>query len=115
MDLFGKKIGDLQENIAIGEDAITGTLNYIADYSGFSGDPSETSGNYLVLHATSDDGATISVTVTNPVTLEDDGIVVLRIRDKDSQTVTVVASKDGYATTTKVYSLTGLICNTQNG
>lgn len=54
------------------------------------------------------DDATITVKVTNPVTLDDDGIAVLKIADKNSQTITVVASKDGYDSVTKVYSLTGL-------
>lgn len=54
------------------------------------------------------DDAAITVKVTNPVTLDDDGIAVLKIADKNSQTITVVASKDGYDSVTKVYSLTGL-------
>ena len=55
-------------------------------------------------------GATIVVTVTNPVTLDPDGDIVLKIRDKSTQTVKVVASKVGYATVTKVFGLTGLTC-----
>lgn len=53
------------------------------------------------------------MTVTNPVVLDDDGIVVLRIADKSSQTITVVASKDGYDDVTKTYSLENLICEEQ--
>lgn len=110
-DLFGKTIGDLQSGITIGEDGITGTLKYVSDYTGFSGDVSLQSGNFLVLHSTTNhDGATITVTVTNPVTLDDDGIVVLRVADKDTQTVTISVSKEGYDTVTKVYSLSGLTC-----
>lgn len=116
VDLFGKTIGDLQDGVEVGEDAITGTLRYVDDYTGFSSKAEEQSGNYLVLHATADvEGATITVKVTNPVTLDDDGIVVLRIADKSSQTVTVVASKDGYESVTKEYSLTGLTCEIDNG
>lgn len=55
-------------------------------------------------------GATIVVTVTNPVTLDPDGDIVLKIRDKSTQTVKVVASKDGYSSVTKVFGLTGLTC-----
>lgn len=92
---------------------ITGTLHYVDDYTGF--DPSNPElqvGNYLVLHAdvVGVPNATISVKVTNPVTLDEDRTIVLHIADKDSQTVTVVASADGYATTTKVYSLRSLVC-----
>lgn len=112
MDLFGKTVSDLQNSVAIGSSAITGTLNYVDDYTGFSGNAAEQAGNYLVIHAETPgvDDATITVKVTNPVTLDEDGIVVLRIADKDSQTVTVVASKDGYESITKVYSLRDLVC-----
>lgn len=80
------------------------------DYTGFSSKVAEQSGNYIVIHADVPDvdDATITVKVTNPVTLDDDGIAVLKIADKNSQTITVVASKDGYDSVTKVYSLTGL-------
>ena len=84
-------------------------MKYVDDYTGFSGDPELQEGNYLVLHfATPDtEGTTITVTVTNPSVLDSDGIIVLRIRNKTTQTVTVVAEKDGQSTT-KVYRLTGL-------
>lgn len=115
-DLFGLTVSDLQSNVVIGKNAITGTLHYIDDYStAFSGDEAE--GNYLAIHASVPDvdDATISVKITNPVTLDPDGIFVGRIRDKDSQTITVVASKEGYESVTKVYDLSGLICETENG
>lgn len=84
----------------------------MSDYTGFSSDSSLTSGNYLVIHAEvpDEDDVTITVKVTNPVTLDSDGIVVLRIADKNSQTVTVVASKDGYEPVTKVFKLNDLVC-----
>lgn len=112
-DLLGKVVSDLQEDVVIGEDSIAGTLKYVASYPGFSSDPELSSGNYLVIHAEVPDveGVTVSVKVTNPVTLDEDGIAVLRIRDKDSQTVTVVASKEGYPSVTKVYDLGSLTCN----
>ena len=112
VDLFGKSVTDLQSNVSIGDDSITGTLKYVDDYTGFSGEISEQLGNYLAIHAEVPDvdDVTINVTLTNTVTLDDDGIVVLRIADKDSQTVTVVASKEGYPSVTKVYNLSGLTC-----
>ena len=111
-DLFGKTVSDLQSDIVIGSDEITGTLNYIDDYTGFSGDPSLQTGNFIAIHASVPDveGVTITVKVTNPVTLDDDGIAVLRIANKDSQTITVVASKDGSASVEKVFDLSGLTC-----
>ena len=111
-DLFGKSVNDLQSNVTIGRNSIRGTLKYVPDYTGFSSDTSLQSGNYLVIHADVPDveDVTITVKVTNPVTLDSDGIAVLRIADKNSQTVTVVASKDGYESVTKVYRLNDLVC-----
>lgn len=112
-DLFGKVASDLQEGITVGTSGITGTLKYVADYS--SAYPAGMdSGNYLVLHYGTGDvtGATITVEIvggtSGPVTLDPDGLHIARITDKNSQTLKVVASKEGYETTTRTFSLTGL-------
>ena len=91
---------------------ITGTLKYVDDYTGFSGDPALQEGNYIVFHAAvaGEDGVTITATMDNTSTLDEDGIGVFRVRDKSSQTLTIVASKEGYESVTKTYSLTGLTC-----
>ncbi len=113
VDLFGKVSSDLQENVAINGVAISGTLKYVDDYSSAYG-PGEDSGNYLVLQFDSEDEASISVEIINgtsgPVTLDEDGIWIGRIADKNSQTVKVVASKDDKSVT-KIYTLDGLTCN----
>ena len=87
-------------------------MKYVDNYTGFSGDPELQSGNFLALHFEVPElpEAEIEVTVTNPVVLDPDGIVVLRIRDKDTQTVTVVARAEGYSSVTRTYTLTGLTC-----
>lgn len=46
-DLLGKVVSDLQENMVISAGSILGTLHYVEDYTGFSGDPEEQEGNYL--------------------------------------------------------------------
>lgn len=71
------------------------------------------SGNYIALHAEvpGESDVTITVTITNPVTLDDDGIFVGRIADKSTQTITVVASKEGWPSVTKEFTLTGLTTN----
>lgn len=108
IDLLGKDCDDLQENIVIGDDAISGTLKYVTDYTGFSGDVSEQSGNYIVLKCESNkEDAVIQVTLTNPVTLDEDGIVILRVRDKDTQTITITATS-GNQTVTQIYALSEL-------
>ena len=73
----------------------------MSNYTGFSSKTSEQSGNYL-------DGVTITAKVSKTSTLDSDGIAVFRIANKDSQTLTVVASKEGYDSVTKVFSLSGL-------
>ena len=108
--MFGKDCDDLQSDIEVGSNSISGTLKYVSDYSSAFG-PGLDSGNYIALHAEANaPDATITVTVTNPVTLDSDGNMVLRIADKNSQTITIVASAEGYSTTTKIYSLTDLTC-----
>lgn len=115
-DLFGKVIADLQSDIVVGADhIISGTLKYVDDYTGFSGNPEEQVGNYIVLHASVSDvpdgvNYTIQAKITNAVTLDDDGIYVGLVRNKDTQTITFTASADGYESVTKTYALTGLTC-----
>lgn len=115
-DLLGKSVTDLQSNIAFGDDAITGTLKHVTGYTGFSGDVSEQSGNYLAFHVGTNiaaDQITVELvngTVGHPVTLDIDGLAVFRISNKATQRVKVVAYKDG-AVAVKEYGLTGLTLN----
>lgn len=113
VDLFGKVASDLQEDIVVGTSAIAGTLKYVADYSSaFGGDLAH--GNYiaLVFSTPGVSGATLVAEVVNgtngPATLDADGILVAHITDKSSQKIKIVASKEGYETVTKTYSLNGL-------
>lgn len=117
-DLFGKTVDDFQSDIEIDGTSVSGILNYIDDYSaaGYTGD--EASGNYLVLHFSVPEveDAEIQITTNGRTkTLDEDGILITHIADKDSQTITVVASKEGYESVTKIYELSGLICEEQGG
>lgn len=113
-DLWGKVPSDLQSGIEIADGAITGTLNYIADYSSaFGGELA--SGNYLALHFEATEGAAIKVKLTNEVTLDEDGIIVLRIADKDEQTITATATMPNGSVATVTYSLTGLTLESEGG
>lgn len=109
-DLLGKVIGDLQSNIKIGKNSISGFLKYVDDYTGFSGDAELQTGNYIAVHASVPDveGVTITAKITNQVTLDSDGIFVGYITDSSTQTITFTASKEGYATVTKSFTLKGL-------
>ena len=70
--------------------------------------------NFAVPNAS---GVTLVAEVVNgtsgPVTLDADGILISRIVDKSSQTIKVVASKQGYDSVTKIYTLTGLTLEEQ--
>ena len=110
VDLLGKHIDDLQSNIAIGTNAITGTLKYVSDYTGFSGDVSEQSGNYMAIHCAvpGTDGTRITAKLTKTNIVDpDDGIIVLRVTDKTIPLV-ITASKDGYDDVVKNFNLNGL-------
>lgn len=112
-DLFGYTVDDLQSDIEIDDFAIAGTVKYIDDYSSAYGS-GEDSGNYLVLHAEVPDVEGVTITaelvggVHGPQTLDSDGIIITRVTDKYSQKVQFVASKEGYESVTKTYSLRGL-------
>ena len=79
-------------------------------YSAFGGDLA--SGHYIALHYSVPgvNGVTITVQVTgrSAVTLDPDGLAVSHIADKDSQTITVVASKEGYDDYEMELDLSGL-------
>lgn len=115
-DLLGKTVDDLQEDIQIGARSISGTLKYVDDYSsaGYAGD--EVSGNFMVLHCEVPEEEDVTITVEvvggahGPQTLDADGLVIARIANKSSQTIKVVASKEGYESVVKTYRLNGLTC-----
>lgn len=112
-DLLGKYVTDLQEDIAVGKDAIYGTLKYVTGYTGFSGDVAEQSGNYLALHASVPgvEGVTIKCTNTltgRTVTLDPDGINIMRVTNKSLQNYKFVASKEGYSSFTREFGLNRL-------
>lgn len=110
-DLFGKVVSDLQENVVIGEDNITGTLKHITGYTGFSSKPEEQEGNYLVLHNTSNLGEDIYVELiggtSGAVKLDSDGLIVLKIANNE-QIVKVSCGN-----LVKEYKLTDLVLETE--
>ena len=115
-NLLGKVVADLQEDVEVDPYAgkITGTLHYVTGYTGWSGDVSEQSGNYLALHhETIPDADSITVEVLNgtvghPVTLDSDGLCVYRITNKDTQKIRVIAWKDGVPAIQQTYDLSEL-------
>ena len=84
--------------MTIGKDAIGGTLHYVTGYTGFSGDSAEQEGNYLALHFEDEGASSIAVKVIGsdkpPVTLDEDGLLVIRIRNV-AEGVEVTTVKNG--------------------
>ena len=95
---------------------ITGTLNYVTGYTGFSGETELQSGNYLALAFTSDVGAVVTFELINghsgPVTLDSDMNIVVRLEDKDTQKAKIVAKKSGKRIAEYILDLSGLVCET---
>lgn len=105
-DLFGKVVSDLQNNIEIKDDEITGTLKYVTGYTGFSSDEKLQSGHYLAIHNESNDEEPIFVEliggISGPTQLDSDGIIILYIANKE-QKVKVTCGN-----TVKEYSLANI-------
>lgn len=111
VDLFGKVASDLQADVRFNSDnTVTGMLDYVEDYTGFSSNPDEQQGNYLVFHAEVPGmpEAQISVTLTKTSVLDEDGIGVFRIADKSSRKLKFVVSADGYSDYEREYDLSNL-------
>ena len=111
--LLGKKVSDLQSNVVVGEDTISGSLKHVTGYTGFSSKTSEQEGHYLALKfdVTPADAVTTVELVggtKGPVTLDADKNIVLLIKSNTTQSIKVVSTKDG-SSVTKTYTLTGLI------
>lgn len=116
-ELFGKQVADLQENIIIEGDSISGNLKYVTGYTGFSSKVSEQSGNYLALKISTVPSENVTTTVElvggtkGAVTLDSDMNIVLRIANKDTQSVKII-STTGNESVEKLYTLTGITMGT---
>ena len=73
-DLYGKSASDLQENISIVNNIVKGTSKYVTGYTGFSGEVSEQSGNYVALHLSATSG---DITIQTSGGLNDSRIVTI--------------------------------------
>lgn len=61
--MLGKLAEELQEDIEVTSNSISGTLHYVTGYTGFSSDPELQSGNYLALKFTDLDPKATSIKV----------------------------------------------------
>ena len=115
--LLGKTVNELQSDIVVTEDEVTGTLKYVDDYVGFSSNASEQSGNYLALKIDAEpaDSETVVELVggtKGPVTLDEDMNIVLLIKNKDTQSIKVTTTYNKESIL-KTYGLSGLTLETE--
>lgn len=114
-ELLGKAASDLQTDIEIDDDyKVTGTLKYVTGYTGFSGDVTLQSGNYLALDFASDVADWIEVKLVGGTheefkRLDDDGILIVRITDTATQSLIVRSYCSETETTSEItLDLSGL-------
>lgn len=110
--LLGKYDYELQEGVTLVGNEINGTLLYVDDYTGFSGNPEEQSGNYIAIHCSVPGvtGATINFVSRSGkkyVVDPSDGLIVLRMRTAPKKFKFEI-SKDGMPTVEKEFDASGL-------
>lgn len=108
LEYFGVDLSDVQENVAISGNAITGTSKYLDSVNTFDMSKGH---HFLVLHITADDAETIKVsmdpTQSSLTTLDESGVIILQMKDDQSQTVKIVAENEN-GTTTKNLTISGM-------
>ena len=115
--LFGKAVNELQSEVVVADDEVTGTLKYVNGYVDFSSNTSEQSGNYLALKIEAEPAEAETVVelvggTKGPVALDDDMNIVLLIKNKDTQSIKVTTTHNEESIT-KTYGLSGLTLETE--
>ena len=115
--LFGKAVNELQSDMVVADDEVTGTLKYVNGYVDFSSNTSEQSGNYLALKIEAEPAEAETVVelvggTKGPVALDDDMNIVLLIKNKDTQSIKVTTTHNEESIT-KIYGLSGLTLETE--
>lgn len=110
--VLGKLASELQENIEVGETAITGKLLYVEDFTEYSTNVAEQDGNYLALKFTCDvPDAVITTQLVGGTdaekTLDSSMTNVYRVTTPATQAVKVTATKDKDVLT-KTFALSGI-------
>ena len=115
--LFGKAVNELQSDVVVADDEVTGTLKYVNGYVDFSSNTSEQSGNYLALKIEAEPAEAETVVelvggTKGPVALDDDMNIVPLIKNKDTQSIKVTTTHNEESIT-KTYGLSGLTLETE--
>ena len=110
--VLGKLVSDVQQNVFVNDNSIQGTLKYVSDWTGYSADPAENSGYFVILSYEASEGATVTVETIGGYTdgrvqeLDVDMTTVTRFKD-NKQKLKVVTTLNG-DTITKILSFSGL-------
>ena len=110
--VLGKLVSDVQQNVFVNDNSIQGTLKYVSNWTGYSEDPEENSGYFVVLKYEASEGATVTIetlggyTDGRVVTLDQDMQSVTRFKD-NKQKLKIVTTLNG-DTITKIISFSGL-------
>lgn len=88
--------------MAVTGNQVTGTLHYVTNFTGFSGDPELQEGNYLALSFDTEPAADKicvelvgALTTHGPQELDSDKDICVRITDKNKQYIVMTAYKGG--------------------
>lgn len=108
LSIFGVEPTDVQSSVAVSGTTITGESKYLDSVNTFDMDLGH---HFLILHITADNADEIKVsmdpTQSQLTTLDESGVIILQMKDDQSQTVKVVATNSG-GTTTKNYAISGM-------
>ena len=117
VELFGKIVSDLQENVVVADSAITGTLKYVTGYTGFSSNSAEQEGNFLAVNLANNDYSQFSSVKIGLDPSTGSGLVEI-IEDPDkngvfrisnsSQVFKIVSTDATTGLNTQEFSLSGL-------
>lgn len=118
--VLGYTVSNLQSGVTVTNNEISGTLAYVDDFTGFSGDPELQKGNFLALSFDSDPSADkmtvefIGAQISHgEQELDSDKDCVFRVTDKDAQSIVFRAYKKGEVTR-RTYNLKKLVLESGN-
>lgn len=108
--ILGKTVSDIQEGVIVNDDYVEGTLKYVSNWTGYSQDPAENSGNFVVLKFAAPDGATTTLknlSTGRVVTLDSDMVAAVRVTSKRMK-IEVTTTTTGGDVVKKILSFAGL-------
>ena len=110
--ILGKQVSDLQTGIVVNDTFITGALNYVTGYTGYSEDPELQEGYFLALKCEATEDSTTTVELVggsgSAVELDEDMNVVIRITNTREHSVRFVTTTEDGVAVEKTFELSML-------